>query len=191
MDEGWPEEAFTEVGRPSRRAALVELVPLTGTKWDALLAAMVEHVAWLHGHERPAWVDEPERFLDATWVVADTPWTRLYSVIFARAAFLRHGAVPDPRDLDARGGEPVCVDPLAVRELVELFEELSSELRKRGARAHVYVVGGRRDERSVRPGRNHGGYRCAGRWPSRWSRSSIDLPVTGSQAAGAAGRRNR
>ena len=83
MDEGWPEEAFTEVGRAEQRAALVERGPLTGTKWDALLAAMVEHVAWLHGHERPAWVDEPERFLDATWVVADTPWTRLYSVIDA------------------------------------------------------------------------------------------------------------
>ena len=25
--------------------------------------------------------------------------------MFAPAAFLRHGAVPDPRDLDARGGE--------------------------------------------------------------------------------------
>ena len=32
--------------------------------------------------------------------------------------------------------------PLGRRELVELFEELSSELGKRGARAHVYVFGG-------------------------------------------------
>ena len=47
-----------------QRAALAERMPLTGTKWDALLAATVEHVAWLHGHERPAWADERGRFLD-------------------------------------------------------------------------------------------------------------------------------
>ena len=67
---------------------------------------MVEHVAWPHGHERPAWVEEWERFLDTAGVGADTPWTRLCSVIFAPAAFLRHGAISDPRDLDA-GGESV------------------------------------------------------------------------------------
>ena len=115
VDEGWPEEdvyrwivcqlprSFHGSRPAEQRAALAERVPLTGTKWDALLAAMVEHVAWLHGHERPAWVDEPERFLDATWVVADTPWTRLYSVIFA------------PDRVPAARGSTVCVDPLAVR----------------------------------------------------------------------------
>ncbi|MCY4073857.1 MAG: DUF6036 family nucleotidyltransferase [Acidobacteria bacterium] len=32
--------------------------------------------------------------------------------------------------------------PLGREELVELFEELSAELGRRGARAHVYVFGG-------------------------------------------------
>ena len=32
--------------------------------------------------------------------------------------------------------------PLGREQLVELFEELSLELAKRGARAHVYVFGG-------------------------------------------------
>ena len=123
IEEDWPAEdtyrwivcqlprSFHGRSAAEQRAALAERVPLTGTKWDALLAAMVKHVAWLHGHERPAWVDERERFLDTTWVVADTPWTRLYSVIFAPAAFLRHGAIPDPRDLDARGGERFAWTP--------------------------------------------------------------------------------
>ena len=67
--DGWPE---TDVQRwivcglardfhvrsaAEQQEALAERVPLTGTKWDALLAAMVEHVARLHGHEPPAWVD--------------------------------------------------------------------------------------------------------------------------------------
>ena len=115
--EGWPEsdiERWIVCGLPrdfnvlnaaQQRAALAERVPLTHTRWDALLAAMVEHVAWLHGHERPAWVDEPERFLDRTWVLSPIPIIRMQSLMYAPAAFLRHGAIPDPRDLDSRGGE--------------------------------------------------------------------------------------
>ena len=115
--EGWPEsdiERWIVCGLPrdfnvlnaaQQRAALAERVPLTNTKWDALLAAMVEHVAWLHGHERPAWVDEPERFLETTWVLSPIRSGRMESLMYAPAAFLRHGAIPDPRDLDSRGGE--------------------------------------------------------------------------------------
>lgn len=44
-------------------AALEDPPALTGTRWDALLAAVTEHIARLHGHAVPAWVDEPERFL--------------------------------------------------------------------------------------------------------------------------------
>ena len=88
-----------------QREAMAERVPLTHTRWDALLAAMVEHVATLHGHPVPAWAEEPERFLDRTWVLAKTPLIRLNSLMYAPAAFLRHGALPDPRDLDQRGGE--------------------------------------------------------------------------------------
>ena len=39
-------------------------------------------------------------------------------------------------------GESVLTGPLGREELIELFEELSSELARRGARAHVYVFGG-------------------------------------------------
>lgn len=123
IEEGWPEEdiarwivcqlprSFHARSAEEQREALRARVPLTGTKWDALVAGMVEHVAWLHGHERPGWVDERERFLDITWVLPDTPWARLCSVMFSPAAFLRHGAIPDPRDLDARGGERFAWTP--------------------------------------------------------------------------------
>ena len=117
IEAGWPEvdierwivcelpRQFHARSAAEQREALAERVPLTHTKWDALLAAMVEHVARLHGHEPPAWVDEPERFLDSTWVLSPLPSARMHSLMFAPAAFLRHGAIPDPRDLDARGGE--------------------------------------------------------------------------------------
>ena len=117
IEEGWPEgdiqrwivcglpREFLALSAADQRKVLAERVPLTHTKWDALLAAMVEHLARLHGHEQPAWVDEPERFLDSPWVLSPVPVIRMEALMFAPAAFLRHGAIPDPRDLDNRGGE--------------------------------------------------------------------------------------
>ena len=101
---GLPRE-FHALTREAQRAALEDRVPLTHTPWDALLAAVVEHVAELHGHEAPAWVDEKERFLETTWVLNTVPTIRWNSLMFSPPAFRRHGAIPDPRDLDARGGE--------------------------------------------------------------------------------------
>lgn len=97
---------FHSVSRAEQAEALAERPELTGQRmWDAFLAAVVEHIARLHGHPVPAWVDEPERFLDRPWVFARTRLAARDSVLFAPAAFTRHGTVPDPRDLDARGGE--------------------------------------------------------------------------------------
>ena len=166
VEAGWPEDDIGRIvvcGLPrgfvwrsaaEQRAALAERVPLTHTKWDALLAAMVEHLARLYGHEVPAWVDEPARFLDSTWVVSPLPSIRMESLLFAPAAFLRHGAIPDPRDLDGRGGErfewvPVelgggpffALEPAAPADGTVL-EALSEELRLREARAQIYLVGG-------------------------------------------------
>jgi len=96
---------FHRLAPSDQVAALAEPPPLTGTRWDSLLAAVVEHVAWLHGHPVPAWVDEPTRFLKRPWVVSRNPAIAADSVLYAPAAFIRHGALPDPLDLDARGGD--------------------------------------------------------------------------------------
>ena len=85
--------------------ALRDPAPLTGTDWDVLLAAVVEHIARLHGHPVPDWADEPERFLELPWVIPSMPDTARESVLFAPAAFVRHGVFPDLASLDARGGE--------------------------------------------------------------------------------------
>ena len=97
---------FHSLDPEAQRQAIAEAPTLTGTKWDALIAAVVEHIARLHGQDVPAWVEEPERFLDETWIVSSLPLIRYESLAFAPGAFIRHGALPDPRDLDARGGEP-------------------------------------------------------------------------------------
>ena len=88
--------------REEQAAFLRERPPLTRTRWDALLAAIVKHVARLHDHPVPEWVDEPERFLDTPWIVWENPVTAMDSVLYAPGAFIRHGALPDPLDLDAR-----------------------------------------------------------------------------------------
>ena len=96
---------FHELGREEQFAALAESPPPTNTRWDALLAAVVEHVARLHGQPLPTWLDEPARFLDPPWVISRNPAIAADSVHYAPPAFQRHGALPDPLDLDPRGGE--------------------------------------------------------------------------------------
>ena len=91
---------FMSLSRDAQRRVLEQGPPLTGTDWDALLAAMAEHLAELHDHPVQPWMDEPDRFLDETWVLDSDTSIRLNAL-----AFVRHGTVIDPRDLDARGGE--------------------------------------------------------------------------------------
>lgn len=86
-------------------ATLADPPPLTNTRWDAFLAAVVEHVARLHGHPLPTWLDEPSRFLDPPWVISRNRAIAADSVHYSPPAFQRHGALPDPLDLDPRGGE--------------------------------------------------------------------------------------
>ena len=88
----------------SERERILKVPPrLSGTKWDALLAAVVEHIAWLSGYSRPQWVDEQARFNDPPQNYARI--RKGDAVCWSPGAFLRHGALADPRDLDGRGGE--------------------------------------------------------------------------------------
>ena len=96
---------FHELGRDGQAAVLLEWPPLTGSRWDVLLAAVVEQIARLHDHAIPAWVEEPERFLEDPWVIARSREIASESVLFAPGAFIRHSVFPDPLDLDARGGK--------------------------------------------------------------------------------------
>ena len=94
------------VDHATRQAILDRAPALTHTKWDALLAAMAEHLARLHGHEHLAWMDEPERFHTPGWIPnARVRLTMERAMIYSPGSFIRHGTPIDPSDLDARGGE--------------------------------------------------------------------------------------
>ena len=117
IEHGWPEDdlgraiihdlprRFHALTADEQRQVIDDAPPQTGTCWDALLAATAEHICELHGHPVQSWMDEPERFLNETWVLAWTPSIRSNALAFAPPAFVRHGAVPDPRELDERGGD--------------------------------------------------------------------------------------
>ena len=98
---------FHAASRPIQECSLTDPPSLTGTKWDALLAAMAEHLAILHDHEIPAWCDEPERFLRLPWVPLGEllPGICASAYIDTPASFVRHGALVEPSSLDRRGGE--------------------------------------------------------------------------------------
>ena len=117
IEDGWPEDEiarsilhdlprrFHALDHDEQRTFLADAPPLTETRWDALLAATTEHIATLHDHAPPQWVDEPARFLVEPWVLPKVDWMRSNALAFAPAAFIRHGALPDPRELDGRCGE--------------------------------------------------------------------------------------
>ena len=90
----------------ARRALTAAEPPLTGTVWDAVIAATVEHVCTTHGSDVPAWTQAPERFLKLPWVYRRGPIERGTALANAPAAFIRHNTFIEPRNLDDRGGEP-------------------------------------------------------------------------------------
>ena len=137
--------AFHSLGPEQQRSVLDNAPPLTGTPWDALLAAMAEHLAELHGHPTRKWMDEPERFLDHTWVLARNAAIRANALAFGPPAFVRHGTVIDRAT--STNGEENFVNgspsrPLAKEDMHALFDALSEKLRRKRARANIYVVGG-------------------------------------------------
>ena len=93
------------IDNEARRALAAAEPPLTGTVWDAVIAATVEHACTTHGAEVPAWTQAPERFLKRPWVYRRGPIERGTALANAPAAFIRHNAFIEPRNLDERGGE--------------------------------------------------------------------------------------
>ena len=80
--------------------------PLTGTPWDAAVAAIAENTTEIHGCPPPAWVDKAERFVDPFWSACEGALYALDEVFLNPPAFTRHGAGGAMNELTAWEGEP-------------------------------------------------------------------------------------
>lgn len=76
---------FRSLGREEQRQVLNQRPVSTGTRWDALLAATVEHLCELHEQQPPAWIEEAEWFLEITWILSTTPTMVKEAIAFAPA----------------------------------------------------------------------------------------------------------
>jgi hypothetical protein len=84
----------------SRAGSIAERPEPTGDRrLDAYLGALAEHLAAVHGLERPAWSVEPERFLESFWFVSGVPGFRAIAIAQAPAAFRRRGVFVPERSL--------------------------------------------------------------------------------------------
>jgi transcriptional regulator with XRE-family HTH domain len=83
---------FRGSSRPGRIALLRDVPPRTGkTRFDAALGGVAEFFAGEGGIPPPAWVNEPERFVEPWWFVASRPAFHAYTLANTPAVFARHG----------------------------------------------------------------------------------------------------
>ena len=74
--------------------------PATGDeRWDALLAALAEHLAAQHDLAAPGWTEI--RVLQRPWFPAELETQRADALVWAPAAFRKHGVYLSARDLEA------------------------------------------------------------------------------------------
>lgn len=84
-----------------RQAALLQDEPAsTGDEqWDALMAAMAEHLAARLNIGPPAW--SRSRILATPWFPSSLRSKRMEALVWAPAAFRKHGVYLSARDLEA------------------------------------------------------------------------------------------
>ena len=77
-----------------------EPVATNDRKWDVMLAAVAEHLAYAHDLPIPLWVRNPEReWLGHVWWVVELPSARPWALAHSPAAFRRRGIFLHPDDL--------------------------------------------------------------------------------------------
>jgi hypothetical protein len=73
--------------------------PVGDERWDALLAALAEHLAAQHDLAPPPWAES--RVLRQPWFPAELAVQRAEALVWTPAAFAKHGVYLSARDLDA------------------------------------------------------------------------------------------
>ena len=82
-------------------AGLVETPPsLTGdTRWDALIAAVVEDESATRDVSPPYWTNERSRFVRPLWYLSDNKALHAWELATAPGAFVRHGVLAAREEL--------------------------------------------------------------------------------------------
>jgi hypothetical protein len=78
---------------------LDEPPPVGDERWDALLAAVAEHLAAKHDLAPPSWAEL--RVLERPWFPAALRVQRADALVHAPAAFRKHGVYLSAADLEA------------------------------------------------------------------------------------------
>jgi hypothetical protein len=73
--------------------------PVGDERWDALLAALAEHLDAQHDLAPPPWAES--RVLRRAWFPAELQVQRAEALVWAPAAFRKHGVYLSARDLEA------------------------------------------------------------------------------------------
>jgi len=76
-----------------------EPTPVGDDRWDALLAALAEHLAAQHDVAPPDWTES--RVLRRPWFPAELEIQRADALVWAPAAFRKHGVYLSAHDLEA------------------------------------------------------------------------------------------
>ncbi len=83
---------FRGSSRAGRLSLITERPPLTGTaRFDAAMAGVAEFFAAESGLMAPAWVDDPERFVQPWWFVTSRTAFHAYVLAHTPAVIARHG----------------------------------------------------------------------------------------------------
>ena len=84
-------------------AGLVETPPgLTGeTRWDALIAAVVEDESATRDVPPPYWTNEKSRFVRPLWYLSDNKALHAWELASAPGAFVRHGVLAARAELES------------------------------------------------------------------------------------------
>jgi transcriptional regulator with XRE-family HTH domain len=88
-------------GHPLNLLIAAEPTSTDDPRFDSLLAAIAEHLSVQHDEAPPAWVHEPNRFLDRAWWVSELPSAKAAALVNAPASFRRRGIMLDRHDLRA------------------------------------------------------------------------------------------
>jgi len=95
-------EEFKHEDPQSRQVLLTESPQTTSdARWDALLGAMTEHLAFHNTLRCPQWALDERSFLSTAWFLSDLPSVRAAAMETSPASFRRRAIFLERSDLDS------------------------------------------------------------------------------------------